>query len=84
MISSGSMEHTVIDARKILRRAIEKQSRHVIMVHNHPGGTPRPSQADIRQTDIVRRALAAVEITLTDHVVIADGNFFSFSEEKFG
>ena len=84
MISSGSLESTVIDARKILRRAIEKQSRHVIMVHNHPGGTPQPSQADIRQTDIVRRALAAVEITLTDHIVIAPGQFYSFSEDKFG
>ena len=84
MISSGSLEHTVIDTRKILRRAIEKQSRHVILVHNHPGGTPQPSQADIRQTDIVRRALAAVEITLTDHVVIGAGQFFSFSEEKYG
>lgn len=84
MISSGSLEHTIIDTRKILRRAIEKQCRHVIMVHNHPGGTPQPSQADIRQTDIVRRALAAVEITLTDHVIIASGQFFSFSEERIG
>jgi DNA repair protein RadC len=84
MISSGSLEHTVIDTRKILRRAIEKQSRHVILVHNHPGGTPQPSQADVRQTDIVRRALAAVEITLTDHVIVSDGQYFSFSEEKFG
>lgn len=84
MISSGSLEHMVIDTHKILRRAIEKQSRHVILVHNHPGGSPQPSQADIRQTDIVRRALASVEITLTDHVVVASGNYFSFSEEKFG
>ena len=84
MITSGSLDHTVIDTRKILRRAIEKQSRHVILVHNHPGSTPQPSQADIRQTDIVRRALAAVEITLTDHVIVANGHFFSFSEEKYG
>ena len=84
LVGVGSMEKTVIDSRKILKRAIEKQSRHVILVHNHPGGSPEPSQADIRQTDILRRALSAVEITLTDHIVIADNQFFSFCEEKYG
>lgn len=83
MLTSGSLEKTVIDTQKILRRAIEKQSRHVIMVHNHPGGTPQPSQMDIRQTDILRHALAAVEMTLTDHVIISNGQYFSFAEEKY-
>lgn len=83
-ISTGNLESTVIDTRKVLRRAIEKQSRHVILVHNHPEGSPEPSQADIRQTDILRRALAAVEVTLTDHVIIADNKFYSFAQERFG
>ena len=84
IISTGSLESTVMDTRKVLRRAIEKQSRHVIMVHNHPGGSPEPSDADIRQTDILRKALSAVEITLLDHVIISDHKFYSFSQERFG
>lgn len=84
IISTGSLESTVMDTRKVLRRAIEKQSRHVIMVHNHPGGSPEPSEADIRQTDILRKALSAVEITLLDHVIIGDHKFYSFSQERFG
>ena len=83
-ISSGSLEKTVMDTRRILRRAIEKQSRSVIMVHNHPDGTAQPSEADIRQTDILRKALSAVEITLLDHVIVTNDNFFSFAQERYG
>lgn len=82
MITSGSLEKTVIDSARILRRAIEKQSASVILVHNHPGGSPAPSHADIRQTEQVKRALAAVEITLLDHVIVCESCFYSFSEEK--
>ena len=84
ILSTGSLESTVMDTRKVLRRAIEKQSRHVIMVHNHPSGSPEPSEADIRQTDILRKALSAVEIDLLDHVIIGDHKFYSFSQERFG
>ena len=84
LISTGSLEKTIIDTRSILKRAIEKQSRYVILVHNHPGGSPEPSQADIRQTDIMRKALAAVELTLSDHVIIGNDKFFSFAEDRYG
>ena len=83
ILSTGSLESTVMDTRKVLRRAIEKQSRHVIMVHNHPSGSPEPSEADIRQTDILRKALSAVEIDLLDHIIIGDHKFYSFSLERF-
>ena len=82
MITSGSLEKTVIDPARILRRAIEKQSASVILVHNHPGGNPAPSPGDIRQTEQIRRALATVEINLLDHVIVCEDSFYSFSEEK--
>ncbi len=84
MICSGSLESTLVDTGKILRRAIEKQSSYVILVHNHPSGSPLPGPADVNQTEVVRKALSAVEISLMDHVVIADDAFFSFSEERVG
>lgn len=84
MICSGSMESTLVDTGKILRRAIEKQSSYVILVHNHPSGSPMPGPADVHQTEMVRKALSAVEISLMDHVVVADDVFFSFSEERVG
>lgn len=84
MITSGSLESTLVDTGRILRKAIEKQSSYVILVHNHPSGSPRPGQADIYQTEVLRKALSAVEIRLADHVVIADDSFYSFSEERTG
>ena len=84
MITSGSLESTLIDTGRILRKAIEKQCSYVILVHNHPSGSPRPGQADIYQTEVLRKALSAVGIHLADHVVIAEDTFYSFNEERVG
>ncbi len=84
MITSGSLESTLVDTHRILRRAIEKQSAHVILVHNHPSGSPLPGAADIQQTDRVRNALSSVQISLMDHIIVAEDSYFSFSEEKVG
>ncbi len=82
MISSGSMENTSLDTKKILRRAIEKQCSYVILVHNHPSGNPRPGEADIYQTERLKRTLRAVEISLIDHIIVAEDSYFSFSEDQ--
>lgn len=84
MITSGSLESTLLDTARILKRAIEKQSSHVILVHNHPSGSPLPGPADIHQTECAKRALSSVGISLMDHVVVAEDSFFSFSEERTG
>lgn len=84
MLTAGSLEKTIIDTVRILRRAIEKQSASVILVHNHPSGDPSPSPADIRQTEQVKKALATVEITLLDHVIVSGDRFYSFAEERSG
>ncbi len=84
MITSGSLESTLVDTARILKRAIEKQSSYVILVHNHPSGSPLPGAADIHQTACVKKALSSVGISLMDHVVVAEDSFFSFSEERTG
>ena len=84
MITSGCLDHTPLDIGRILKKAIEKQCSNLILVHNHPSGSPLPGQADIFQTDLLKKALGAIGITLTDHVIVAEGSFYSFSEEKVG
>ena len=84
MITSGSMETTPIDLPRILRRAIEKQCTYVILVHNHPSGSPTPGPSDITQTKIVKNALAGVGVSLMDHVIVAEDSFYSFAEERTG
>lgn len=81
MIHSGSLEMVLLDTGRILKKAIEKQCSYIILVHNHPNGDCMPSQADITQTERLRGALRAVEITLLDHIVVAEDSFFSFSDD---
>ncbi len=81
-MSSGGFSATIVDTKAILHRAIEKKAAGIILIHNHPSGNARPGQADIRQTDILRKALATCEIQMIDHVIIAEDNYYSFADEK--
>ena len=82
MICSGSMESTPVDTARILRRAIEKQCSYVILVHNHPSGSPQPGSSDIAQTNMVKNALSGVGVLLMDHVIVAEDSFFSFADDR--
>ena len=82
MMSSGGLEATVMDCKTIVRRAIEKKASSVILVHNHPSGSAMPGSADIRQTGILKKALATCEISLMDHVVVGDDSYYSFADEQ--
>ena len=82
MMSSGGLESTVIDCKTIVRRALEKKASSVILVHNHPSGSPLPGQADIKQTAILKKALDTCDISLMDHVVVADDSYYSFADEQ--
>ena len=82
MIHSGSLEMVLLDTGRILKKAIEKQCSSLILVHNHPAGDSMPSQADITQTDRLRAALRTVEITLLDHIIVAEDSYFSFSDDR--
>jgi len=82
MVSSGGGSQTVIDIRKIIRAALDKGASSLVLVHNHPGGNPTPSRADIRQTDALRKGVAAVGLELLDHVVVSDDCFFSFADDR--
>lgn len=82
MICSGSLDSTLVDVGRILKHAIEKQCSCVILVHNHPSGSPLPSRGDITQTELLRKGLGAVSIQLADHIIVAEDAFYSFQEEK--
>lgn len=81
MMSKGGQDATLMDKRVILRRALEKGSAAVIVVHNHPSGNPLPSVEDIRQTRELKGALSSCGLQLVDHVIIAGKSYYSFSDE---
>lgn len=81
MMSSGGLDSTVMDCKMIVRRALEKKASGIILVHNHPSGSPLPGTADIKQTQLLKKALSTCDISLLDHVVIAESSYYSFADE---
>lgn len=81
MISKGGMDSTSVDKRVILRRALDRKASGIILVHNHPSGSPYPSVEDIRQTRELGKALASCDLHLVDHVIVAGHSYYSFSDE---
>jgi DNA repair protein RadC len=77
----GTVDHTPVYPREVVKRALELDASAVIMVHNHPSGDPTPSRADIEMTRKVKEALAAVNITLHDHVIVSRGGPKSFKTD---
>lgn len=73
MPQSGTVNHTPIYPREVVKRALELGAMGVVMVHNHPSGDPTPSRADVDMTRQIKTALQAVGITLHDHLVIGKG-----------
>ncbi len=74
----GTVNHTPVYPREIVRRAIELQAASVVLVHNHPSGDPTPSGADLDMTMEVVAAARAVGIAVRDHIVVGNGRGISF------
>jgi DNA repair protein RadC len=74
----GTVNHTAVYPREVVKRALELGASAIIMVHNHPSGDPTPSRADIDMTKEVRDAGKKLGIAVHDHVIIARGGHTSF------
>jgi DNA repair protein RadC len=74
----GTVDHTPVYPREVVKRALELNASALILVHNHPSGDPTPSRADIDMTREVRNAAKALAIELHDHLVIGRKAHASF------
>jgi DNA repair protein RadC len=81
IVSSGGMSGTVADPRVILRRALEEKAVGIILCHNHPSVSLRPSHADRELTLKIREAARYFDILVLDHIIVSHEGFFSFTEE---
>ncbi|MFN7001071.1 RadC family protein [Elioraea tepidiphila] len=77
----GTVNHTPVYPREVVKRALELHATALILVHNHPSGDPTPSRADIEMTREIRQAAAVLSITLHDHLIVGNGRFLSFRQE---
>jgi DNA repair protein RadC len=73
----GTVDHTPVYPREVVKRALELSASAIILVHNHPSGDPTPSKADIEMTREVARAAAALGIAVHDHLIIGRGGHAS-------
>jgi len=73
----GTIDHTPVYPREVVKRALELSASAIIMVHNHPSGDPTPSKADIAMTREVKQAASALGIALHDHIILGRGRHTS-------
>lgn len=78
MLQRGTIDHTAVYPREVVKRALEIGASAIIMVHNHPSGDPSPSDQDIETTKQVFAAVRPLGIILHDHVIIGGEDYFSF------
>lgn len=74
----GTVDHTPLYPREVVKRALELGASALIVVHNHPSGDPTPSQADIAMTRQLADAATALGLVLHDHLIVARGGHTSF------
>jgi DNA repair protein RadC len=74
----GTIDHTPVYPREVVKRALEHGAAALILVHNHPSGDPKPSRDDIEMTNEIRRAAEALGIAIHDHLVIGRKGHASF------
>lgn len=81
IVSEGGITGTVADPRVILKRAIEKNAVSIILSHNHPSGSLKPSNADTILTEKIRQAALLFDIQVLDHVIVSDAGYYSFADD---
>jgi len=76
----GTVNHTPVYPREVVKRALELGASGIVLVHNHPSGDPTPSRSDIDMTREIEDAARPLKIQLIDHLVIGRGSHVSFRE----
>ena len=81
IISEGGITGTVADPRIILRKALEEDAVNIILCHNHPSGSLKPSRADEELTRKIKEAARLLDIAVIDHIIVSENGYYSFADE---
>jgi DNA repair protein RadC len=81
IISEGGITGTVADPRIILKKALEEDAVSLILCHNHPSGSLRPSRADEELTLKIKEAARFLDIKVLDHIIVSEEGYYSFADE---
>ncbi len=81
IVSEGGITGTVADPRVILRKALEEDAVNIILCHNHPSGSLKPSRADEELTNKIKEAARYLDIKVLDHIIVSEIGYYSFADE---
>ncbi|WP_418639327.1 RadC family protein [Winogradskyella sp.] len=81
-LSKGGITGTLVDVRLVLKNALEVGAVALILCHNHPSGTLKPSQADKAITQKLKVAAQSLDISVLDHLIITENAYYSFADEN--
>ncbi len=81
IISHGGLTGTVADPRVILKKALEEDAVSLILSHNHPSGSLKPSRADEALTIKIKEAASLLDIRVIDHIIVSEDGYYSFADE---
>jgi DNA repair protein RadC len=81
IVSEGGITGTVADPRVILRKALEEDAVNIILCHNHPSGSLKPSKADEQLTTKIKEAASYLDIKVLDHIIVSEDGYYSFADE---
>ncbi|OZV66873.1 RadC family protein [Winogradskyella aurantia] len=80
-LSKGGITGTLVDVRLVLKKALEVGATALVLCHNHPSGTLKPSRADKEITQKLRTASSSLDIKVLDHLIITEKDYLSFADE---
>lgn len=83
LVAEGGVNEVVIHPRMLVEVILRSKCKSVVLTHNHPGGSKKPSSNDIELTERVMAILKSVAVKVVDHIVVSNGEYFSFAEKGF-
>lgn len=81
-LTEGTINHSVLYPREIVKRVIQLKAASIILLHNHPSGDPEPSQQDEKITMRIGLSLSSIDAQLLDHIIIGD-NYYSMADNGY-
>jgi DNA repair protein RadC len=81
-LGEGTVSQATAFPRKIVEEALKYKATSIILAHNHPGGIAAPSEHDQTLTTEIQKALALVDISLQDHIILANDEYYSFNRNQ--
>jgi DNA repair protein RadC len=82
ILSKGTVHASLLSPREVYIHAFQAQAASIMLLHNHPGGNPTPSENDLLVTERIAGTGAMMDIPLLDHIIIGDNTYFSFKENN--